>query len=191
MNARLREVSIGDAASICAIYGPFVEHTPVSFESVAPTEAEMQLRIERTTERHPWLVAVSDDGVLGYAYAVPHRVRPAYQWSVETSIYLAPKARRKGLARRLYGALFSMLEIQGYGMAYAGVTLPNPDSVGFHESMGFEPVGVFHSVGNKHGAWHDVGWWQREISSLGPTPDRPRSPAALRDSAAWKSALGE
>ena len=124
----------------------------------------------------PWLVVEVDGRVAGYAYAAKHRARPAYRWSVETSIYVAPAQHRTGIARALYGALFGQLAALGYVNLYAGITLPNPASVGFHEALGFEPIGVYRGIGYKHGAWHDVGWWQR---ALGPRPDVPREPQSV------------
>ncbi|MEM6930338.1 MAG: N-acetyltransferase family protein, partial [Myxococcota bacterium] len=122
----------------------------------------------------PWQV-LHDQGVVeAYAYASPHRAREAYQWSVEVSAYVAATARRRGHARRLYTVLFDLLALQGFAMAFAGITLPNDASVGLHESLGFEPVGVYPSVGFKHGSWHDVGWWSRPLRRLPASPQPPR-----------------
>jgi phosphinothricin acetyltransferase len=108
-------------------------------------------------------VAEIDGAVAGYAYAGPHRSRAAYQWSTEVSVYVHPTFRRRGVARALYGKLFDVLSQLGYVSVYAGITLPNPASVGIHEAVGFEPVGVYRRAGFKHGAWHDVGWWQLHL----------------------------
>ena len=128
----------------------------------------MATRIEAKLPRYPWLVADDNDSVIGYAYAGAHRERAAYAWSAEVSVYVAETARRRGVARRLYQTLFDLLDRQGYRMAYAGITLPNPASVGFHEAMGFEPVGVYHNVGWKHGQWRDVGWWELVLGDNAP-----------------------
>ena len=95
----------------------------------------------------------------GCRTASSHRTRAAYQWSVDVSVYVHERARRRGVGRALYGALFGILRQQGFYSAYAGIALPNPASVRLHESMGFQPVGVYRSVGYKLGAWRDVGWW--------------------------------
>jgi L-amino acid N-acyltransferase YncA len=113
--------------------------------------------------------------VLGYAYASPHRERAAYRWSVDVAVYIAEQARRRGVGRQLYSTLFAMLVELGYYNAFAGVTLPNPASVGLHESMGFTPVGVYRNVGYKLGAWHDVGWWRRPLQPPAADPAEPRS----------------
>lgn len=77
----MRPATADDAAAVLAIYAPIVESTPISFELIPPTREEMARRIRATTAWHPWLVAVADDGVAGYAYAAPHKDRPAYRWS--------------------------------------------------------------------------------------------------------------
>src|ERR1051325_5368850 len=112
----------------------------------------MGARIEGGLAHAPWLVeADAAGGVAGFAYASRHRERAAYRWSVDTSIYVAAEARRRGVGRRLYSVLFALLRRQGFRAAHAGITLPNPASVALHESMGFLPVGVSRAVGFKLG----------------------------------------
>ena len=124
----------------------------------------------------PWLVWEEDGRVLGYAYASGHRARAAYQWCVEVSVYVHPDARRGGIARRLYTELFERLREQGFYNAYAGITLPNPASVGFHEAMGFRPIGVYPKIGYKFGRWHDVGWWSLRLRDDDEEPAPPKPP---------------
>lgn len=169
-----------DAPGVCAIYAPFVRDTWVSFEAEVPTEAEMARRIEASAPTHPWLVAEDGAAVVGYAYAGAHRGRTAYQWSAEVSVYVSEAAQRRGLARRLYGALFDVLRLQGVANAYAGIAQPNAASVAFHEALGFEPVGVYRGVGYKLGAWRDVGWWALRLGD-GAAPDPPRPLAEVAD----------
>jgi phosphinothricin acetyltransferase len=159
-----------DAAACAAIYAPHVEGSPVSFEERAPDAAEMATRIERYGASHAWLVAEREGGVVGYANASTFRDRPAYRWSVTVSIYLAEEARGRGVGRALYGALFDRLRERGFRMACAGITLPNEASVGLHEHLGFELVGVNREIGWKQGAWRDVGWYQLQLA---PAPEGP------------------
>jgi phosphinothricin acetyltransferase len=173
-DTHLRIASAADGPALAAIYAPFVRDTPISFETVPPTADEMRRRIEEVLDRHVWLVACQGDLVVGYAYASVHRTRAAYGWSVDTTVYLQPSSHRRGIARRLYGALFGILERQGYVNAYAGITLPNPASVGFHESMGYARVGVYRHVGYKLGAWYDVGWWSRALREPAGAPEELR-----------------
>ncbi len=178
-----------DAAALQAIYAPIVRDTPTSFEVEVPTVDEMRRRIVETTVTHPWLVYERQGEVLGYVYGSKHRARPAYQWSVEVSAYIDPRARRMGLGRALYTALFKLLVLQGFYNAYAGITLPNPGSVGLHEALGFQPVGVFPDVGCKFGAWHAVGWWHLPLQPLAVDPPPPLPLAAVIATPAWDAAL--
>ena len=136
----IRTATPDDGASISEIYAPYVRDTVISFETDIPTAGEMTRRIAATLEAFPWLVCEEDGDKLGYAYAGKHRQRAAYQWSCDVTIYLAPRAQRRGIGRRLYKALFDILVHQGFAAAYAGITLPNEASVGIHEAMGFRPV---------------------------------------------------
>lgn len=162
-----------DAAGILAVYAPAVEVTAISFELTVPSEAEMAARIVERQPAYPWLVAEGETGIAGYAYAGRFAPRPAYDWSVETSVYVAEEARGIGVGRRLYTALLSLLRAQGYRQAMAGIALPNAASVALHEASGFVPAGVYRAVGWKLGLWHDVGWWQRELAPLEATPRPP------------------
>jgi phosphinothricin acetyltransferase len=89
----------------------------------------------------------------------------------------------------LYTSLLALLPLQGYVNAYAGVTLPNPPSVGLHEAMGFRPVGVYERVGFKYGAWHDVAWFQRPLQTRPAEPPAPSRPEQVRHLAEWQAAL--
>ncbi|HEY7893710.1 MAG TPA: arsinothricin resistance N-acetyltransferase ArsN1 family B [Gemmatimonadaceae bacterium] len=170
----IRVATADDGPAFAAIYRPAVVGSPISFEIDPPDAAEMARRVENIGARHPWLAFEDDGATLGYAYASPHRARPAYQWSAEVSAYVHADARRRGVARALYTSLFAALRLLGYCNAYAGITLPNPASVGLHEALGFRGVGVFHDVGYKLGRWHDVGWWERPLGDGVAHPDAPR-----------------
>jgi L-amino acid N-acyltransferase YncA len=178
-----------DAEEIAAIYAPNVTDTIISFESEPPTADEMRLRIEGTLERYPWLVCERRGRVLGYAYGGAHGYRAAYRWSVDVSVYVHEEARRTGVGRALYTSLFATLDLQGFYNAYAGATLPNPASVGLHESVGFRPVGVYRGVGYKLGAWHDVVWWHLPLRERVANPDPPADLPSVLGSEGWDAAL--
>jgi L-amino acid N-acyltransferase YncA len=167
----IRLATPDDAPAVHAIYAPFVRDTAISFEYEVPAVEEIRARMERVlADGFPWLVAESESTVDGYAYASAFRTRKAYQWSVETSIYIHPQRHRRGLGRALYGRLLELLELQGYRSAYGGATAPNPASEGLHRSMGFERVGYQPRVGYKLGAWHDVVWWRKALGPEGEPP---------------------
>jgi L-amino acid N-acyltransferase YncA len=156
-----------DAAACAAIYAPYVRDTPISLEERVPTAQEIAERIDATTRTHPWLVAEDETELIGYAYATRHRERACYRWATDVTVYVTPARQRGGVGRALYQTLFTLLAEQGFRMACAGITLPNPASVGLHETLGFRPVGVYRNIGWKLGVWHDVGWWQLELGGDG------------------------
>ena len=159
----IRQASAKDAAAMLDIYRPIVENTATSFELAVPTVEEFRARIERVVATHEWLVADIDGDLAGYAYASAHRAREAYQYSAEVSVYIHPRDRGQGLAKGLYSSLFESLRNLGFHSAYAAIALPNDSSIALHKACGFTEIGTFREVGYKHGAWHDVSWWQRRI----------------------------
>lgn len=187
--ARIRLASPADAAGILAIYQPFITDSVVSFEIEPIDEVEMSRRISHYVQTHPWLVYERAGEILGYVYASKHNERAAYRWSADVSVYTGPAQRRMGLGRALYTSLFACLRLQGIYNAYAGITLPNPASVGLHESMGFTPVGVYRSVGYKFAGWHDVGWWEMELTLRPPSPAEPVSLRQAVRMSEWKTAI--
>ncbi|HEV2017361.1 MAG TPA: GNAT family N-acetyltransferase [Gemmatimonadaceae bacterium] len=176
MTIDIRLATAADGAALAAIYAPAVEGQATSFELEPPDPLEMGRRVVAVTARTPWLVCVHRGGTIGYAYAILHRDRPAYAWSVEVSAYVDATSHRAGVGTALYNSLFAVLSLQGFRSAYAGITLPNPASVRLHETVGFRPVGVYHDIGYKLGRWHDVAWFER---ALGPHEAEPRPPRPL------------
>ena len=172
---KLRAATPDDAAAIAEIYAPFVAGSVVSFETDPPDAEAMRARMEAGGELYPWIAAEAGDGdLLGYAYAARFRERPAYRFTVETTIYLRREASGRGLGTRLYAPLLATLEAQGFTQAIAAITLPNGASVALHERLGFEPAGVYRQVGWKLGAWHDVGLWQKALAPAGTPPAEPQ-----------------
>lgn len=178
MPIEIREARPEDAPAIQAIYAPIVSGTAISFEEVPPGAAEIRQRICTTLQTYPYMVALSDGHVAGYAYASQHRARAAYRWAVDVTVYIAESERRSGVGRSLYAELLPILTRQGFTAAYAGIALPNAASVGLHERLGFQHVGTFPQVGFKLGQWHDVGYWRLE---LGPPSQCPGEPRPYRD----------
>jgi len=175
MRVRVAEPEL-DAARVAEIYRPAVEGNYISFEETAPKANEMAERMRKVLARMPWLVAEDESGgVVGYAYASPHRERAAYRWSVDISVYVDSAWHGQGIGRLLYDELLERLRGQGFVNAYAGVTLPNPASVALHEAIGMTRVGVYRRVGYKLGEWRDVAWYELRLAE--PTANPPAEPA--------------
>jgi L-amino acid N-acyltransferase YncA len=187
---KIRLATEADAEAIHAIYAPNVLHTAISFEYELPSVEEMRARIQKILGTHAWLVCEDGRGeIMGYVYGSKHRERTAYQWSAEVTAYISEKAQRKGVARGLYTSLFALLRLQGYFNAFAGIALPNDASIGVHQAVGFQHIGVFHNIGYKFGKWHDVSWWELELQP--PTPDAtpPKPLQAVMNHPEWQTAL--
>jgi phosphinothricin acetyltransferase len=192
MAGTIRLATEADSASIQRIYRAAIEHEATSFETEVPSVEDLSQRIATTLVRTPWLAYDEQGEVLGYAYASRHRDRAAYQWSVEVSAYVDRRAHRRGIGRALYRTLFRILALQGFHRAYAGITLPNGASVGLHVAVGFTPVGVYRGVGFKHGAWHDVAWYERDLQPTRLAPAGPPTPlSALAGTAELTAALDQ
>jgi L-amino acid N-acyltransferase YncA len=164
MSATVRDATVADAEACAEIYAPFVTDTAVTFEVEPPSAEAFANRIDTALTTHAWLVVEDgSSGVLGYAYGGPYKTRSAYRWSCEVSVYVRPGHEGSGYGRLLYAALIDRLGARGYRTAVAGMTLPNPASVGLHTALGFEPIGTFRAIGWKLGSWHDVSWMQRPL----------------------------
>ncbi|MFG2941186.1 GNAT family N-acetyltransferase [Streptomyces sp. NPDC048282] len=185
----------GDLEALTEIYNHYVRETSITFDTVTFTPEE----------RRPWLLSHPEDGpyrlmvatpadsqeILGYATSSPYRAKPAYGTSVETTVYVAPRAGRRGIGTLLYKALFEALAGEDLHRAYAGVAQPNEASTRLHERFGFRYVGTYHEVGRKFGRYWDVAWYERPLQrseglsrtapTASPSPSRTRrSPTSAR-----------
>lgn len=161
----IRAATCTDAPAIAAIYNPYISQSCISFEEVPVTPDDIAQRMQQVQQQGlPYLVACRHGQVIGYCYATPWRVRSAYRFSVEVSVYLAAHAHGQGIGTALYQTLLLQLTAAGYHLAIGGITLPNEKSVALHEKMGFVKVAHFSEVGFKQGAWRDVGYWQRKLT---------------------------
>ncbi len=161
MKLSVREALDADADAIARIYNYYIENTVITFEEepVAPQVMAQRMADIRAANL-PWLVAEIESAVVGYAYASKWKVRSAYRYSVETTIYLEQGREGRGIGKRLYAELLSLLRVRGIHVAIGGAALPNDASVALHENLGFERVATFHQVGFKHNRWVDVAYWQ-------------------------------
>jgi len=154
-------------AAITRIYGHAVRHGTASFELDAPDEAEMARRQEALIAGgYPYLVAQADGEVLGYAYAGPYRARPAYRFTVEDSVYIAPHAQRRGLGRLLLDRLIAESEARDYRQMIAVIgDSAQHASIALHTAAGFRLTGTLQAVGFKFGRWLDSVLMQRPLSA--------------------------
>ncbi|BCM67491.1 putative phosphinothricin N-acetyltransferase [Streptomyces sp. EAS-AB2608] len=157
----------GDLKALTAIYNHYVRETAITFDTA----------IFSPEERRPWLLSHPEDGphrlmvatdadtqeILGYATSSPYRPKPAYATSVETSVYVAPDAGRRGIGTLLYDALFEALAGEDVHRAYAGIAQPNEPSTRLHERFGFQYVGTYREVGRKFGRYWDVAWYEKQL----------------------------
>ncbi|BCK43567.1 N-acetyltransferase [Streptococcus suis] len=159
----IRSARTEDATDLVAIYAPYVEKTAITFETEVPTVEAFASRIEKTLEKFPYLVAVEEGKVVGYAYASTYYARAAYDWTVELSVYVSREVRGKGIGSLLYAALEEELTVRGFKNFLACIALPNPASIALHEKRGYEQVAHFKKVGYKFDTWHDIVWLQKSL----------------------------
>lgn len=166
----IRKADIEDAQELLAIYTPYVTDTPITFEFEPPDLKEFQDRMTGIMGKYPYLVAEADSQIMGYCYASQFKNRDAYDWSVETTIYMRPDSKGMGIGRKLYGRLEAILARQGILNLNACIAYPHPESIAFHEKMGYQTVAHFHQCGYKLDAWYDMVWMEK---MLGEHPDKP------------------
>jgi len=160
----VRPATAQDVAAITRIYRHAVLHGTASFEIEPPEQVEMGARQQLLLDGgYPYLVAETDR-VVGYGYAGPYRLRPAYRWSVEDSIYIAPDAHRRGIGRASLTQLIDASERRGFRQMIAVIgDTQNVASIELHRALGFRHVGTFAAVGFKHGRWLDSVLMQRSL----------------------------
>ncbi len=181
----IRKASVIDAPAILAIYRPYVQNTAITFEYTVPTILEFEDRIRNVLKRYPYIVAERTGTIVGYAYAGPFHERAAYDWAVETSIYVDENLRHTGLGKRLYNALEDILRIQGILNVNACIAYPdrddiedrhlNTNSAEFHEHLGYRLVGEFHKCGYKFDRWYNMIWMEKSIGDHLENPPKVRA----------------
>lgn len=173
----IRPAAPEDAAALLAVYAPYVERTAITFEYDVPTLADFTGRIARTLARYPYLAAERGGEIMGYAYAGPFKERAAYDWAVETTVYVREDQRRRGVGGALYRALERCLAAQGVLNLNACIACPEEadeyltwDSVEFHTCLGYRLVGEFYGCGCKFGRWYNMAWMEKHIGAHLPDP---------------------
>ncbi len=173
----IRVATIADAPMLLEIYAPYVKNTAITFEYDVPSEEEFKRRIEHILRKYPYLVAESNGEIVGYAYAGPFHERPAYEWAVETSIYVRQDKKHLGIGKQLYGELEKFLKLQNILNLNACIAYPEiedeyltKNSVQFHRHLGYETVGEFHKCGFKFNRWYNVVWMEKQIGEHSEQP---------------------
>ena len=161
----IRYIKAEDIKDICNIYNYYIENTKITFEEQLVTEDIMKGRVSDILKNYPWIVFEEEGHILGYAYASRWKSRKAYDFSVESSIYVDNKFGGRGIGSSLYKELIERLMKININAVIGGVALPNEPSVKLHEKLGFIKVAQFPSVGYKFGTWLDVGYWQLNLRS--------------------------
>lgn len=171
----IRWAKASDAAQLLDIYAPYVKDTAITFEYMVPTMEEFSERMRKTLTKYPYLVAVQEEQILGYAYASEFKSRAAYDWAVETTIYVKQETRKSGVGKKLYLDLEGVLKRQNICNLYACIAYPNPGSIGFHEHLGYQTIGHFSKCGYKFETWYDMIWMEKMIGehTINPEPFIP------------------
>ena len=170
MNPIIRLAEKRDVKGILEIYAPFILDTVVTFEETVPDEASFWERIQGIMEELPFLVCEIDRRIAGYAYASAYRSRASYKWTKEVSVYIHPDFYRRRVAQALYTILNELVRYQGIADLLAIITLPNEQSVGFHEHFGYRKCAEFSKVGYKLNNWQTVGWFELFIQDEKKAP---------------------
>lgn len=179
----LRLAGVQDAPALLEIYTPHILHTTASWEYEPPTLQEFEQRICTVLRSgFPWLVAQQGSTIVGYAYASRYGARKGYDFSAESTIYLAPQAAGQGTGRLLYTALLALLKAQGYCSVFARITHPNPASEAFHTAMGFVQESCFANTGYKNGQWLGLAHYRIFVNPCTQAPQPPRPLDALAPS---------
>ena len=167
---QIRVAGEADAEALLAIYAPYVQHTAITFEYEVPSAEEFRGRIRNVLRRYPYLAAEDGGEIVGYAYVSPFKERAAYDWAVETSIYVRQDRKRGGVGRRLYQALEDILKAQGVLNLNACIACSvredeylTRDSIACHQRLGYQMVGEFHQCGCKFGRWYNMVWMETSI----------------------------
>lgn len=175
----IRAAELRDANALQALYAPYVRKTAITFELEVPSVEEFALRMEQTMKRYPFLVAEENGEILGYAYTGPFKGRAAYDWAVETSIYVNMEKTRCGIGKLLYLSLEEASKTQHILNLNACIASPvvedeylTRNSIFFHEHLGYSLVGTFHLCGYKFGRWYDMVWMEKMIGEHLPSPEK-------------------
>ena len=170
MTGKFRFATEKDAEAILKIYAPYIEKTAITFEYEVPSLSEFSERIAKIREKYPWIVYEEDGEILGYAYGGPEYTRAAYQWTVETSVYISENARGKAIGIALYEKILDILKKQNFCVCYVLINDDNEASVKLHEKLGFKQNGYRKNCGYKFEKWHSVVFFEKQLNEFSVPP---------------------
>lgn len=165
----IRLAEEADMEQFAEIVNYYIENTAINFHDRIQSEDDWEAMWEVLHERYPFVVAEKEGVLGGIAYASPWKMRGAYKWTAEVTVYVRAGHERQGLGRALTSRMIDLLDRQGYRVIVAVIALPNAASVALHQSLGFEHAGTLKRLGFKNEEWRDVSFWQR---FHGPQDDR-------------------
>lgn len=180
-NIAIRTATADDAVELLSIYAPYVTDTAITFEYDVPSVGEFKSRIENTLKAYPYLAAICGNKIVGYAYASPFKERAAYDWSVETTVYVRRGMQKSGIGKVLYSSLETTLAAQNITNLNACIAYPgggnsdkylSPNSVEFHEHFGYRRVGEFQKCAYKFDRWYNMIWMEKFILSHSDNPPK-------------------
>jgi phosphinothricin acetyltransferase len=162
-NMTIRRATTEDASAILDIYNWYVENTIITFETTLIDKEDMENRISNILSKYDWLIAEENGRIIGYAYYGQFRSRAAYNHTVETAIYFSKEYTGKGMGKMLYQRLFELAKSKGYRELIGVISIPNPESISFHQKQGFTEAGIFRNVGYKFNRYLDVCFMQKSL----------------------------
>ena len=175
MTEVIRFAQPSDVGSILKMYAPFILETAFAFERRVQSVEEFTARMEDVCVKHPFLVALVDDEVVGFTYSGAHKDRASYLFSVDVVVFVAPEHQSRDIGHRLFGCIMEILKELGYHNVYSGCSLPNPWNISLHESVGFTMICVKSKCGYKFDEWRDVALMENIIGDHGENPADPKS----------------
>lgn len=174
---KISKVDVTDSEKLLEIYTPYILNTAITFEYEVPSVQQFRQRVQDILVKYPYLKAIKDDEIVGYAYANVFKNRAAYDWAVEVSIYIKKDMQKLGIGKRLYQALEKICQLQNITNLYACIAYPEVEdeyltnnSVNFHQHMGYQRVGEFHQCGFKFNRWYNMVWMEKIIGEHQTTP---------------------
>ena len=171
MTGKIRFATEKDAEDILKIYAPYIEKTAITFEYDVPTLLEFSGRIAEIQKNYPWIVYEEEGKILGYAYGGPEYTRAAYQWTVETSVYLSEEARGNGTGTLLYEKILDILKKQNFCICYVLINDDNEASIKLHDKYGFVKNGYRKNCGYKFGKWHSIVIMEKQLIEFSVPPE--------------------